>query len=94
MGGLHIAIGEGVSDRCPARALGDGGVDPVFFKKSFFVSDYEWRAVGEGDDAEVDVRRFWGVASGLCADPAGGEAAGEESGGGGIGGDGKKFPAL
>ncbi len=93
VGGLNIAIGEGIADGRPAGTFGDGGIDAVFFEKSFFVSDYKRRAVGEGDDAEVDIRRFRGIAGGLRADPARGQAAGEESECSGLGGDGEEFPA-
>jgi hypothetical protein len=83
---LDVAVGERVADGGPARAFGDGRGDAVFFEEPFFVGDDDGRAVGQGDDAEVDVRGFRGVGRVGGSDPAGGQAAGEESEGGGLGG--------
>ena len=46
VGGLDVAVGERVADGGPARALGDGGVDAVFFEEPLFVGDDDGRAVG------------------------------------------------
>ena len=86
MSGLQVAISERISDRGPAGTFGDGGVDTVFFEQAHFMSNDDGRAIGESDDAKIDIRSFRGIRNRLCAEPIGWESCVKKSESGGFDG--------